>query len=159
MTSDKPVQDKSAPSVESYNEVVERAQLASVQLISTNFDVKPEFFGDGEDRKLSYFIHDEGVEVAPEQGVALGFLMLEVDARLGRKKVLTCKSKYVVTYSGLAGCDEDAIRAFLTRVAPFTCYPYFRSLFASLDWAAVTNLPPLPIHKENIPKKNKKSKK
>lgn len=134
--------------LERYNHVVSAAQLRSVQMSSTAFKVKPDFFSDGENRKLSYTVIKGARHFSEENAVAMAFISFQVEAKIGRKKVLHCEAEYVVTYDGLFDCEEEAVLAFLDRVGPFTCYPYFRSLFASLDWAATTGLPPLPVHKE-----------
>lgn len=134
--------------LERYNHVVSVAQLRSVQMTSTSFKVNPDFFSDDKNRKLSYTVKKGGKHFSASNAIAMIFISFEVDSKSGRKKSLHCKAEYAVTYDGLLDCDEEAVFAFLDRVGPFTCYPYFRSLFASLDWAATTGLPPLPVHKE-----------
>lgn len=117
-------------------------------MMSVSFKVKAEFFSEDEKRALSYVVKNGVHHFSTEDGAAMMFVSFNVTAQTGRKKTLACEAEYVVTYDGLNDCDDDAVEAFLGRVAPFACYPYFRSLFATLDWAATTGLPPLPVHKE-----------
>ena len=131
-----------------YNAVVREADLQAVQLLNLSFNVDPVFFGDRSKRKLDVSIEHGTNEFDAAKGAAFSFVNVDVSARRGRKRTLTCKAEYVVVYENLRGCDPGAVKLFLDRVAPFACYPYFRSVFATLDWAAGTMLPPLPIHKE-----------
>ncbi|UXN61560.1 hypothetical protein [Phyllobacterium zundukense] len=140
--------DQKKDRLEKYSHVVGVAQLRAVQVTSVEFNVKPEFFSDEADRSLGYVVIKGGQQFSHEDCVAMAFIGFEVAAKTGRKKTLVCKAEYAVTYDNLVDCDEEATMVFLNRVAVFACYPYFRSLFATLDWAAATSLPPLPVHKE-----------
>lgn len=134
--------------VSHYEEVVDKASLNDVQLLALSFKVQPEFFADPESRKLGYEISENATYHDAVTGIASLFIDMSVTGTVGRKKVLNCKASYMVVYDNLVDCNEDAATAFLHRVGQFACYPYFRSLFASLDWAAGLRLPPLPVHKE-----------
>lgn len=139
--------------LERYNHVVSVAQLRSVQMSSTSFKVEPEFFLNEENRKLSYTVKKGAKNFSETEAVAMALVSFEVESKAGRKKNLHCKADYFITYDSLIDCEGEAVFAFLDRVAPFACYPYFRSLFATLDWAATTGLPPLPVHKEPAKKR------
>ncbi|MEP9372560.1 hypothetical protein [Mesorhizobium sp. KR1-2] len=143
--------------VERYNKVVGLANLQGVQMTRVGFDVKPDFFNDPSENKLAYSVERGESQYVSGEQVAIVNIKLTVDAKRNRKKTLSCEAHYIVIYDNLEDCDEDAVDVFLTRVAPFACYPYFRSLFANLDWAANTRLPPLPVHKEP-PRSSKKAK-
>lgn len=143
-----PTEEEMEQARSEYNKVVRHADLQSVQLLNVSFEVDAAFFSDRANRKLDVKIEHSSNEFTASKGAALAFVNLAVSVRRSRKRTLACKAKYVVAYENLAGCSEEAVATFLDRVAPFACYPYFRSLFASLDWAAGTALPPLPIHKE-----------
>ena len=138
----------SAEALEAYNAVVRDADLQAVQLLDLSFNVDPAFFGDRSKRKFDLNIEQGANEFDSSKGAAFSFINIVVSVKRARKNTLLCRAKYVVVYENLNGCEEDAVKAFLDRVAPFACYPYFRSVFATLDWAAGTMLPPLPIHKE-----------
>lgn len=138
----------SAKRISNYDDVVDKAFLNDVQLMALNFDIKPLFFSSVSGRKLSYVVERSANHYDSEAGLAASFITMSVVGKVGRKTVLTCRANYNVVYDSIDGCDSEAVDAFLRRVAPFVCYPYFRSLFASLDWAAGLRLPPLPVHKE-----------
>lgn len=132
-----------------YNHVVDSAELVSVQLIKSHFEVKPEFFSFADARKnLGYDAEFESVDYSEDRGVAMAFLRFSVDSKKGKRKLLACSASYLILYDNLTGCDRGAVEAFVRRVATFACYPYFRSHFAGLDWAATARLPPLPILRE-----------
>lgn len=141
-------QEKGREAVKNYNYVVKCASLEHIRLLDVSFEVQPEFFGGEGKPSLSYDVSNEQSFFDAEKGSAFAVVAIDVSGRRSRHKVLACKAKYVVGYSGLSGCDEEAVNVFLRRVGPFSAYPYFRSLFANLDWSAGTQLPPLPIHKE-----------
>ncbi|MHB2265059.1 hypothetical protein [Aliihoeflea sp. PC F10.4] len=142
--------------LDDYHRVVDNAELVSIQLIKSVFEVKPGFFGDPLVRQgLSVTVDIANIEFSAERGVAMAYLSFEVEARAKRKKLLGCTGDYLVIYEGLAGCDEKAVRAFVSKVATFAAYPYFRSYFATADWAATTQLPPLPVLRERGDEKAK----
>ncbi|RWD78298.1 hypothetical protein [Mesorhizobium sp.] len=139
---------REANHLDDYDEVVAKASLNDVQLFGLEFKIKPEFYSESSKRKLGYEIDHNAIHYDPEVGLAASFISISVTGVVGRKKVLSCKASYSVIYDNIYQCEESAVEAFLLRVAQFACYPYFRSLFASLDWAAGLKLPPLPVHKE-----------
>lgn len=142
---------KKEPSkTEQYNKVVEQAALGDIQLTSLKFDVKPDFFSSDEKRKLRYDVTLQATEFEPSVGLAVASLTLSVIGTAGKKKALNCSADYAVVYGNLKDCDSEAVDAFLDRVAKFACFPYFRSLFSSLDWSAGLQLPPLPVLKEPV---------
>jgi preprotein translocase subunit SecB len=146
---DKQVHIEYKDRLEAYNAAVDAARLESVQLIDLSFNVKPEFFETiSKNRKFSYRIKSNNVVCEDDDDIAIAFIDFEVFAKKSRTNQLACKASYAVMYSGFTDCKNAQVKAFVRKVASFTCYPYFRSLIANLDWAAGTGLPPLPIHKE-----------
>lgn len=144
-----PSDQEAADSRAAYNSVVRDANLQAIQLLAIAFKVEPAFFGDRTKRKPDLKIEHREEAFDAASGEAYCSVTLTVSVKgTGRKNNLFCKAEYVVVYDNLVGSDQNAVAAFLDRVAPFACYPYFRSVFATLDGAAGTRLPPLPIHKE-----------
>lgn len=131
-----------------YNSVVKDADLQAIQLLSIAFDVEPTFFAGGSKRKLDVKIELGESDFDEEKGAVVASVKLVVTASKAKVTALQCKAEYIVVYDNLLGRDSTAVKQFVDRVAPFACYPYFRSVFATLDWAAGTKLPPLPVHKE-----------
>lgn len=139
-----------------YNEVVEKAELTAIQLLSLSFDSDLTYAWDYAPKsKLTYNVVSEETLFDSEVGKAAIFVLCDVKSKVGRKNALSCKAKFAVAYSGLSGCEEAAVVAFLQRVGRFSCYPYFRSVFATLDWNAQTRMPPLPVLKEPRQKSTK----
>ena len=141
-----------------YNQVVACAELSNIQLIHINFDVQPRYFFEEPDEEdqanLGYEISVDETHYEPGEGMAACMMSFDVSAGDSQGAALQCKAKYAVSYRLGEVCNEQAVETFLRRVGVFACYPYFRGLFAQIDWAANTHLPPLPIHKESRGKKS-----
>ncbi|CAN7433678.1 hypothetical protein LJR251_002771 [Rhizobium rhizogenes] len=142
--------------IDRYNSVVEAAQLNDIQLLNLSFAVNPAFFNENAENGLSYDVSLKETHYDSDAGAAVAFVECAVQARDGNEDTLLCTANYSIVYSLADRCDTEETKAFLQRVAPFACYPYFRGLFASLDWAANTHLPPLPIHKEAPPREKQR---
>ncbi|ASY58480.1 hypothetical protein [Sinorhizobium sp. CCBAU 05631] len=146
--------------LENYNKVVAAAELGGIQLVQLAFDVSPEFYAKRDEAELGYVVTPESSMYDEEEGFAACIINFDVAATVDEEVLLRCNAKYSVMYKVAEPCDEEAVNAFLKRVGIFACYPYFRGVFANLDWAANACLPPLPIHKEAPkpkPKVRKKS--
>lgn len=141
--------------LENYNRVVAAADLGGIQLAKLEFDVSPKYYSQREKAELGYVVTLDSSVYDPDEGFAACIVNLDVDAIIDDESLLRCNAQYTVMYSVAEPCEEEAVKAFLERVGIFACYPYFRGLFANLDWSANTRLPPLPIHKENIKRKTK----
>jgi hypothetical protein len=152
---EKEIEAKSA--VENYNKVVEAAELLAVNLVEIAMSVKPSYFSYSiAELKLVYTVEVDKVLSDDNMNSAMAMVNFEVKSKHGKTKHLVCKAQYMVAYTGLKGCETTEVDKFISRVAIFACYPYFRAVFANLNWSAGTNLPPLPIYKEPIvPKPNK----
>ena len=130
--------------------------MKAVQLLGLSFQVEPDYFSSA-DKSLEYVIDNTTNNFIEEDGAGFSFISITVTSKRDDEEILSCKADYVVIYDNLSNCHEREVVVFLSRVAPFACYPYFRGLFANLDWAADTRLPPLPVHREPIvPRKKKK---
>ncbi|KQZ32163.1 hypothetical protein ASD50_13815 [Mesorhizobium sp. Root552] len=134
-----------------YHHVVDSAELVSISLIKSQFEVKPNFFSSEKARQnIGFDIDVSELDFSEEKGAVMAFLNASVESRIGKKRELLFRADYIVFYGGLVGASPEAVDAFVKRVAPFACYPYFRALFANHDWAANTRLPPLPVLREPV---------
>ena len=138
-----------------YSNVVAAANLEAVRLIRATFELAPEFdsvypnpealaagrLGFGGELKTS--------QLNAETGVAIGLFSWWIEANHGEKQLLNLNASYAITYTGLMGRDADAVRRFIDRVGRFAIYPYFRALASQFSWASETNLPILPLLREN----------
>lgn len=136
--------------VESYNDVVEKAELMGVHAHDIAFQVKPAYFANRDSNKFGYDINCLDVHYEDESGLASADIEAELSIRSGKKDALVLTAKYRVSYSNLEECNEAAVEAFLRRVAKFTTWPYFRTLVATIDAAAGTRLPTLPVLREPV---------
>lgn len=154
----KPVSSASADDhIEQYNDVVDRAEISAVQLLNIDFDVSPRYYAnERKENIIGYEVRTEESFYDQKEGFAACLVSFDVEAKDDEGPTLECKARYTVSYRISKPCDEKSVKVFLDRVGVFACYPYFRGLFANLDWAANTRLPPLPVHKENVTAKTKR---
>ncbi len=139
-----------------YNKVVASAELGAIQLIKLDFVVSPEYYINAEAAKLGYVITPESCDYNEEGGFCACVINFQVDAALEDESLLRCSASYLIMYEISETCEPNAVKAFVERVGVFACYPYFRGVFANLDWAANTHLPPLPVHRETVKRKAKR---
>lgn len=144
--------------IENYSQVVDKAELNAVRLINSEFSVSPVYFDTDQqtDSEFFYDVTTESRVFDSEAGIGFVFLFCEAGARREDESLVSCVAKYIVSYNGLEGCDDEAAGVFLSKVGRFTCYPYFRTLFATLNASAGTDLPSLPVLKEPIIGRRKK---
>jgi len=130
-----------------YNRAVRQSRLVAILLSDLKFNIDREKQAAADRLQPRYsgalvnFAYDD------ETGVCAAGVQWTVDVLSGRKKVARCKATYDVIYDGLDNFEEEVIRIFADNTAQATSYSYFRSLFATLDWASELRLPPLPAIK------------
>lgn len=139
-----------------YDDVVEKAELGNIVLMSVNFDVSTDYDPRSEKNRLLYDIDQEGTDFDEENGRAMVQIASSLTVKNGRKSVINCKTRHLVYYRGLSGCNPGAVDRFVSRVGRFTVYPYFRAIVSQMDWNAQLGLPPLPILKEPVLPRNPK---
>ena len=158
----KPQQSESKEKLlEEYNKVVDQIEISAINLTSLDFDIKPSFFELFDDKKTKFsfdvgFLNIEtpefdGLNSEVVEDVLSNFASAQLYANVfmknGRKTLFSLKAEYLLIYTNIAGCEPQAVEAFIERVGRFTCYPYFRSLFSTIDGCAGTRMPPLPVLK------------
>lgn len=134
--------------VDSYNEVVAKAELAFIRLTDLSFKVDSGFLpaneGDQKDSrtfdgKLLDFLYSS------DKGLAAGIFKWSVTIRRNRKIVVRHFATYRVLYEGVTDLKEESVRKYVERVGRIASFPYFRALTSHLDVEAGTRLPPLPV--------------
>jgi len=134
--------------LDDYNKVVACAEILSVQLVETKFKIEQEILLPDQERESSYDIEVADMTYEPEDLTAIAYLSCTVETKEKDKTVLVFQAIYVLPYHIGEECDEESVLTFLRRVSPFTCYPYFRGLFAGMCAAANISMQPLPMLKE-----------
>jgi hypothetical protein len=128
-----------------YNQVVDSAQLVTVQLSKVNFSIDGDFYDESTPKKLHFDRGVAGCFFDPEGPSVTGSFKYVVYSKSGRKKQLAADAEFVVIYALAEGADEIAAKIFCRRVGMFAAFPYFRALMANLAWSANAPLPPLPV--------------
>lgn len=129
-----------------YNRVVREARLVQILLTKVNFQVDRNLFG-LENAKLvyggktSYFKYDQ-----ESSSCSIG-INWSVKMQSGKRSAVKCTANYDIIYDGFTVNNEEVLQIFADNVARAATYSYFRSLYASLDWAAELRSPPLPVLK------------
>lgn len=130
---------------EAYNYVAKDANLATVQLISSNFDVNPDFFEKNSKVKIELCHHILSVNHYKSDNFTVGIFRYEVIAKIGRKHSMCARSDFMAVYEMPDEAAEYESRAFCARVGLFAAYPYFRAYFAHLMSLSQIDLPALPV--------------
>lgn len=143
-----PAPDLKVPSSD-YSEAVEAADILNIRLIKSDFVVEPE--GLGRDRtqwKQSYDFQVRDTRFDGTRSLLTALVIGDASCKVGRKRIIGLKARYMVAYSVSGSPTEAAALSFVRRVAGFAAYPYFRAHFAEVCSQSGIALPPLPIMKE-----------
>jgi hypothetical protein len=131
-----------------YNAVAGAAQLAQIMLVSSAFEVKPNYWRDKKEDpdkiKHNYDWDIRQYEYNAKEGAALAHIEFKIDVRSKRKNALNIRCAYLVVYAGIENMHPEAVEAFMRRIGRFAAYPYFRAHVSQLSWESNTGLPVLP---------------
>lgn len=146
--------------VKAYNEVVANARLVDLRLVSCRSEIKVDALdGDRSGWELKVGDNLEEAKFEEEKSLLRAQLVFKAECVDGASKPLIVEGSYLVTYRVEGEVDAASAKLFVARVARFACYPYFRTLCASLLGQSNIVLPPLPVLKEApraIPRKKGK---
>lgn len=135
-----------------YNRAVRTADLSAILLRDVKFKVD-KALAPNRDRptKMTGQCNGSmiGLAVDEETGALTASIEWGVELKAGKKRVASCKAVYDVVYNGFSEVDDKIVGLFAENVARPACYAYFRSLYASMDWAAELRFPPLPVVRFN----------
>ena len=133
---------------EEYNDVAGAAELAQIMLVSSNFEVKPEFWkAKKEDSDKIKHIYDWDIlqyDYDQKEGSAMSRIIFVIHLKYGRKIVLDINCSYLIIYKGIPDKHPEAVEMFMKRIGRFAAYPYFRTHVSQLSWESNTKLPILP---------------
>lgn len=131
-----------------YNKLVREARLISFLVEKVNFNIHPEVLGVSKalltrdlSGKKQVLVH------GADDGTCIANIVWNINIRLKRRVLVRCSASYIITYDGMAGFPEETTETFIETVAKAATYPYFRALYAHLDWSASLGSAPLPILK------------
>lgn len=135
-------------SAEEYSDAVGAAEMVSIRLIKSDFVVEPEGLGhDKSAWKRAYDCQVKNVSFDRTRRLLTGIVSADATCKLGRKRLISLKSSYLLVYSVEGEPTEAAAEIFVKRVGAFAAYPYFRAHFSDACSQAGITLPPLPILK------------
>lgn len=128
-----------------YNKAASEARLEKLMLSDLTFKVNREL--ESATTKPSMAFDSQLIAFSYDDTAKAAAATIEWSAtqRVGRKIFSKCTAQYHIIYSGFSIGDEDIIARFVFNVGRPATYTYFRSLFATLDWAAELRNPPLPV--------------
>lgn len=136
-------------SASQYSEAVDAAEIIDIRLIKSEFVVEPEGLSRERSQwKQSYDFQVRDVAFDGTRNLLNGLVVGDAVCKVGRKRIIGLKCRYLVAYVVSGSPTEAAAIAFVRRVAAFAAYPYFRSHFADVCSQSGIVLPPLPIMKE-----------
>ncbi|WP_232495995.1 hypothetical protein [Novosphingobium kaempferiae] len=128
-----------------YNDVARCAQLLSIQLIESNFNISPSFFEEEYvDRQMKIDVDNVHASFDEENRIATCVFHFETYHKKARRKVFSLKDKFIVFYHIDNECDDFHALAFANRVGFMAAYPYFRTHVAETASLAAADIPVLP---------------
>lgn len=130
-----------------YNEVVDQANLRKLLLSDVSFKINREMDVSSEKPRKAIDGRMVSFSKDPESNAIAATIEWSITMKVGRKLYAKCIAVYHVIYDGFSIEDEEILELFAFNVGRPATYTYFRSLFATLDWAAELRLPPLPVMK------------
>lgn len=153
--------NRRAFSDDEYTTVVQKAQLNSIRLIDSRFNIRPEILKYNSEKMAALLKFGYGIDAQNfhyGEDYALIQVRCEMTAKKGNTRLVYCTALYVVNYDALAACNAAAVESFARRVSTFAVYPYFRALFSTYSSEAGLNIPMLPILKSEPAKSEKQPK-
>ncbi|MDH3662645.1 MAG: hypothetical protein OEU92_21890 [Alphaproteobacteria bacterium] len=136
---------------ESYRAVAASSMLQEVRLVSSSFDIKPEYFTN-EDQGFSLSFDGQMAESRYDSsiGIAAANFLWSAFVKKNRKHLCKIKSQYLVVYTVDKNLNEEAALLFVKTVGRFAIFPYFRVLVSQYSSASSANLPVLPVLKQHF---------
>lgn len=135
--------------IEAYREAADAADVKSIRLVSSNFDIKPDAFTESDRSwKQVYRCDTVSAQYDKDQSVLFAFIEAAAICKIGNRNVISLKCNYIVSYIVHGNPEKVAAERFARHVGRFAAYPYFRAHFAELTSQAGLNLPPLPVMRE-----------
>ena len=128
-----------------YNAVVEAAELNSIALVSSDFEIKPTYFRDKKKNHHSISGDLDEVSFSEEDGFAVGFYNWSIIVKSGREHVFKLKTRFMILYTSLDGHDPDCVILFMKKMIRFSTYPYFRNYVSTISWLSDADLPIMPV--------------
>lgn len=135
--------------VEDYQVAVDTAQIRSVRLIKSVFDIQPEGFSPKREAwRQSYNCQVTRTYFDLSRKLLTGLVSAEAWCKVSRKKIISLKCDYLVAFDVGGNPTEEAAELFVKRLGAFSAFPYFRAHFAEVTSQAGIALPPLPIMRD-----------
>lgn len=152
MASGKTLKDNAVPDQELigeidprvYNQIARCAELLSVQMIESSFVISPQFFDRKPTDRPGVEFSDVHAAFDGESRVVTAIFSLDSHVKRSKKRVFSCKAKFVVFYGIAAECDETHAEAFARKTGLVACYPYFRAYVSTTAAMANADIPILP---------------
>jgi hypothetical protein len=135
--------------IDKYNETVQRAELRHVLLISSSFEMDPNYFEKAEEERSlqrgedvkSFTLTEDGCGAAAE-------VEFYAKAAAEDEVLFSIVCKYVVYFSFDEPVEQETAQKVILRVGRFTAYPFFRQHVAQISWESGLDIPMLPIIKQ-----------
>lgn len=137
--------DKHNPiDAEKYNLAVASTELVEILLVRSEFEIKPEYHSEADNRKLS-FSYDAKECHFFQQGMLVEY-RFDAKVKSGNRILLRAMADFHVIFKLTDdSIDQEAACAFAKHLSRFSAYPYFRQHVAALSSQSGAELPVMPI--------------
>ena len=134
-----------------YNAAVAAAELESLRLHSSSFDVVREEGDDPGTYRTEIRSERSKLSVDEERGRVVISMRWTVIGHLPRRAArFEAVASFRLAYTGLSGVSEDILEALIPHLSSFSSYPYLRTYVSQVASLAGFSIPPLPMLKGQV---------
>lgn len=134
-----------------YNAAVRAADLESLRLRSSSFDVVREEGDDSGTYRTEIRSERSKLSVDGERGRVVISMRWTVTGHLTRRAAkFEAVAAFRLVYKGLSEVSEDILEALVPQLSSFSTYPYLRTYVSQMASLAGFTIPPLPMLKGQI---------
>jgi hypothetical protein len=129
-----------------YNRLARNAKLTSILLEKIEFSARTEAVGISKSLLKRELNANANILT---NGIADGSCIANIQWGLRytyqKRVIVKCVASYIIGLEGMKDFSEEVVGIFVDTNAKAMTYPYFRGLYAHLDWSANLGSAPLPI--------------
>jgi hypothetical protein len=129
-----------------YNRLARTAKLTSILLEKIDFTARTEAVGISKSLlKRELNANATALTNGISDGSCIANIQWDLRYTYQRRVIVKCIASYIIGFEGMKDFSEEVVGIFVDTNAKAMTYPYFRGLYAHLDWSANLGSAPLPI--------------
>jgi hypothetical protein len=129
-----------------YNRLARTAKLTSILLEKLEFTARTEAVGISKSLlKRELNANATVLTSGITDGSCIANIQWGLRYTYQKRTIVKCIASYIIGFEGMKEFSEEVVGIFVDTNAKAMTYPYFRGLYAHLDWSANLGSAPLPI--------------